>query len=239
MKPRSPSSPPPPSPQKSAKGSAASPFPASASASAPASSSEKSDATEPVRGLAAKKKKKFTADDVAREFGRGDITLAQAIGVSLAQRDVLKARAFTFLKDKRPDEARPLLEGLVALNPYDHWPLTALASIKLDVGEYPLALKLLDRAVQVSPTDVTSRSLRAEVRFRSGDEAGAQADLAALDPKEMAPAAQRARAVVPTPPPTTTTNAAPATNPAMTRPPSKAATTNPAMARPPSKAPPK
>ena len=97
---------------------------------------------------------------------------------------------------KQPDLAKPLLEGLVALDPYDLWPLTALASINLDSKNLPLALTLLNRAVDVANADVTARALRAEVRHHLGDHEGALADLSLLLEKEMAPAAQRARAVV-------------------------------------------
>lgn len=150
---------------------------------------------EPKRGLAPKRKK-GSAEDVAFAFARGDINLATALGVTTTQRKTLKDRAFTFLKDKQPALAKPLLEGLVALDPYDLWPLTALASINLDSKNLPLALTLLNRAVDVANTDVTARALRAEVRHHLGDHEGALADLSFLLENEMAPAAQRARAVV-------------------------------------------
>jgi len=150
---------------------------------------------DPKRGLAPKRKN-GSGEDVASAFARGDINLATALGVTTAQRKTLKDRAFTFLKDKQPDLAKPLLEGLVALDPYDLWPLTALASINLDSKNLPLALTLLNRAVDVANADVTARALRAEVRHHLGDHEGALADLSLLLEKEMAPAAQRARAVV-------------------------------------------
>ena len=121
--------------------------------------------------------KKHSAKDVAEAFAKGEVTLATAIGLTTEKKDAIKARAFDFLKEKRGDLALPLLEGLVALDPFYVWTLTALASLKIDRGAAPLAIKLLDRALEVRPGDVTAHALRFEARTATGDLDGAQADL--------------------------------------------------------------
>jgi len=142
-------------------------------------------------------KKKASAAEVADAFARGDVTLGTALGVTPAQKDVMRQRAFALLGEQRLDLAEPLLEGLVALDPFDAWTLTALAGIKLDRGgDVALALKLLDRAVDVVPGDVTARALRAEARARLGQVSAARDDLAHVvgaDPG--VPAVRRARAL--------------------------------------------
>ena len=134
------------------------------------------------------------AKDVAEAFAKGEVTLATAIGLTTEKKDAIKARAFDFLKEKRGDLALPLLEGLVALDPFDVWTLTALASLKIDRGAAPLAIKLLDRALEVRPGDVTAHALRFEARTATGDLDGAQADLKQLATASAThPAVRRAR----------------------------------------------
>ena len=144
----------------------------------------------------AKNKKAASAADVAHAFARGDVTLGQALGVAPAQRDVMRQRAYALLGDHRLDLAEPLLLGLVALDPYDAWTLTALGGLKLDKGDVVLAGKLLDRAVAVVPRDVTARALRAEARAKQGQVNEAKSDLALLaDADPSLPAMRRARAL--------------------------------------------
>ncbi len=140
--------------------------------------------------------KKTSAKDVADAFAKGQVTLGTALGVTPAQRDVMRHRAFALLNDARLDLAEPLLEGLVALDPFDAWTLVALGGLKLDKGEVALAKKLLDRAVEVAPADVTARALRAEAAAKSGEVSAAKKDLAVIaDADPSLPAVRRAKAL--------------------------------------------
>lgn len=145
-----------------------------------------------------KKKKETPVADLADAFARGNVTLGQALGLTAAQKDIIKTRAFALLNEQRFDVVTPILEGLVALDPFDVWSLMALAGIKLDTGDPALAATLLDRAIEVQPLDVTARALRAEARARTGDADGARQDLAqlvALKADPNLPAVRRARAL--------------------------------------------
>ena len=197
--PRGPRGPSKPTPQPAPKPSKATTTTTTARSAAAAPA--KAPASGPKVGLAKKPaptttttKKQHSAKEVADAFARGDVTLGTALGLTTEKKQALQARAFTLLSEKRGDLALPLLEGLVALDPFEPWALTALASLKIDRGAHALALKLLDRALSVKPGDVTALALRSEARRAAGDVVGADADLASLDgadPRD--PAVRRAR----------------------------------------------
>jgi len=141
-------------------------------------------------------RKAADAQTVADAFARGEVTLGTALGVTPAQRDVMRQRAHALLAEQKLTLAEPLLEGLVALDPFDAWTLTALGGLKLDTGDVVLARKLLDRAVEVSPADVTARALRAEARALQGEVTKAREDLALLAGADVGlPVMHRARAL--------------------------------------------
>jgi len=141
-------------------------------------------------------RKAADAQTVADAFARGEVTLGTALGVTPAQRDVMRQRAHALLAEQKLKLAEPLLEGLVALDPFDAWTLTALGGLKLDTGDVVLARKLLDRAVEVSPADVTARALRAEARALQGEVTKAREDLALLAGADVGlPVMHRARAL--------------------------------------------
>lgn len=164
-----------------------------------ASSEASASSTPPAKVTASAKKRGADASEVADAFARGNVTLGQALGLTQAQKDVLKARAFALLNEQRFELVTPLLEGLVALDPFDGWTLMALAGLKLDTGDAELARTLLDRALEVLPLDATARALRAEARARTGDAPGAREDLGALKALKGAdphsPAMRRAKAL--------------------------------------------
>lgn len=136
------------------------------------------------------------AQTVADAFARGEVTLGTALGVTPAQKDVMRQRAHALLAEQKLKLAEPLLEGLVALDPFDVWTLTALGGLKLDTGDVAMARKLLDRAVEVSPADVTARALRAEARALQGEVTKAREDLALLASADASlPVMHRSRAL--------------------------------------------
>lgn len=152
--------------------------------------------TTPAGGAAKSGGKTRSAQQAADSFARGNVTLGQTLGMTQAQKDMLRQRAYAMLNEQRLDAAEPMLEGLVVLDPFDPWTLTALGSIKLDREQTATALALLERAVLVSPLDVTARALRAEARAKSGDVAGAIEDITSLQKADAnLPAIKRVRAL--------------------------------------------
>jgi predicted Zn-dependent protease len=170
-----------------------SPRPSPRPASSPPSSAPSSSST---TASAKTKKKAADAQSVADAFARGEVTLGAALGVTPAQKDVMRQRAHALLVEQKLKLAEPLLEGLVALDPFDAWTLTALGGLKLDTGDVALARKLLDRAVDVNPADVTARALRAEALALQGEVTKAREDLARLASADATlPVMHRARAL--------------------------------------------
>lgn len=162
--------------------------------SSPAQESKPSPDEAPKTGLK-KPKKTYSGEEVSRAFERGAVTLAGVIGVTDAQRDQIKNKAFTLLRDHRDKDALPLLQGLVALDPFDVWVLTALAALQIDAGALPLARALLARAAEIDAHDAAARALLAEVKFKEGDVDGARADVVALAGSDV-PAVRRVRSLL-------------------------------------------
>ncbi|MBM4280193.1 MAG: tetratricopeptide repeat protein [Deltaproteobacteria bacterium] len=108
----------------------------------------------------------------------------------------MKRRAFALVQESKPHLAIPILEGLVALDPFDGWVLTALGGLLVDKGDHAVAEALLTRALSVAPGDVTACAMRAEARLRQGNPAGARDDLKAIAGADASnPAVRRAKAL--------------------------------------------
>lgn len=126
----------------------------------------------------------------------GDATIGEALGVSAADRGRLKNRVYRLLGEQRVDEAHPLLEGLLALDPFDPWVLVAMATIAFDTHQLDFARRLVDRTLDVHAANVPARAMRAELRARADDVVGARADIALLSDADAAhPAVRRAQLV--------------------------------------------
>jgi predicted Zn-dependent protease len=124
------------------------------------------------------------------------VTLGSALGLTTAQKEVMKRRAFALVQESKPDLAIPILEGLVALDPFDAWVLIALGGLLVDKGDHAVAESLLSRALSVTPGDVTAHAMRAEARVKLGNTAGAREDLKAVASADLSnPAVRRARAL--------------------------------------------
>jgi predicted Zn-dependent protease len=157
---------------------------------------EKTTATSTTAARAGKGKKTKKARDIAQAFASGKVTLGQALGLTPAQKDVMKRRAFALVQEKKTDLAIPILEGLVALDPFDAWVLLALGGLLVDKGDHAVAEALLTRALAVTPGDATAHAMRAEARVKQGNTAGARADLAVIAGADLSnPAVRRAKAL--------------------------------------------
>jgi predicted Zn-dependent protease len=141
-------------------------------------------------------KRQKKAKEVADAFASGKVTLGSALGLTTAQKDVMKRRAFALVQESKPDLAIPILEGLVALDPFDAWVLLALGGLLVDKGDHVVAEALLTRALAVTPGDPTAHAMRAEARVKQGNTAGAREDLASIAHADVSiPAVRRAKAL--------------------------------------------
>ena len=167
-------------------------------ASKPAAS--KPAASKPAAGpkptASSSKKKSKQAKEVADAFASGKVTLGHALGLTEAQKDVMKRRAFALVQESKAELALPILEGLVALDPFDGWVLVALGGLLVDKGDCVVAETLLTRALEVTPGDATAHAMRAEARVKQGKLDDARDDLRAIAAADLShPAVRRAKAL--------------------------------------------
>lgn len=116
-----------------------------------------------------------------RRMGRLDRALAdyRAAAALAPEDDGRRQPVLDALVDLgRIDEARTMIDGLLAGNPATVSALVVSAQIARDAGRPADALPALDAGLAVSPDDTELRNLRAEHRILTGDEAGAVEDLA-------------------------------------------------------------
>ncbi len=122
--------------------------------------------------------------------------MGRALGLTEAQKDVMKRRAFALVQESKIELALPILEGLVALDPFDGWVLVALGGLLVDKGDYVVAEALLTRALEVTPGDVTAHAMRAEARVKQSKVHEAREDLQAIASADLSnPAVRRAKAL--------------------------------------------
>ena len=177
--------------------------PSSSSASKPAVSKQavsKPAVSRPAAGpkptASSSQKKSKLAKEVADAFASGKVTLGHALGLTEAQKDVMKRRAFALVQESKAELALPILEGLVALDPFDGWVLVALGGLLVDKGDCVVAETLLTRALEVTPGDATAHAMRAEARVKQGKLDDARDDLRAIAAADLSqPAVRRAKAL--------------------------------------------
>jgi DNA-binding SARP family transcriptional activator len=137
-----------------------------------------------------------------RAVARGDVSLARARQLPPEAVQALRALADLARRAGRVDLARPLLEGLVALDPRDVWAGLALAELCLGVGDSGaarLAIALVESTersnggVRPETALVVGRVLLAE---RRADEARSWISVAANDARATHAVRSLARALL-------------------------------------------
>jgi predicted Zn-dependent protease len=139
--------------------------------------------TTPTTAKKAAPQKRLTpALKVADAVAKGQITLGTALGFKPEEREQVRLQVYSWIRSNKHDKAIPILRGLVALDPYDHWCLLTLATLLLkDLEDADLVGRLLERALTVKRDDPDTLAARAELRHRAGDKDGALADLRTLE----------------------------------------------------------
>ena len=122
--------------------------------------------------------------DKARAYSEDSIALALAPGNA----ELLGAVGFDELNLGRWEAAREHLEEAVRLDPRSGATAAQLGTLLLNTRHYPEAERVLDRALQLAPTNLIVRADRATVALAQGDLAGARAIINAV-PKAVDPTA--------------------------------------------------
>jgi predicted Zn-dependent protease len=134
---------------------------------------------------------------------RGDLSLAAARGLDGHALAALRSLADVARRAGRPDLARTLLEGIVALEPRDEWSLAALAEVCLAAGDSAGARAAAARAEEIGrgrgAVPAVVAILVARVLLADGRASEARSWLSLVANDAGAPAAMRraARALLP------------------------------------------
>ena len=138
------------------------------------------------------------APDQVAAFIQGHITLGDLEGVTKADQYKLAEKGHQLLEEGKLDDAKIVFEGLLALDPYDAYYLTALGSIAQRTEQLREAEHFYSRALTVNPYAIAAWANRGEVRIHLGQLVEAAGDLAKaidLDPEGANPIGQRARLI--------------------------------------------
>jgi len=127
-------------------------------------------------------------------FLAGEVTWAQVEGMTAEHAARIAQTACDLAAAGKLEEARVLLEGLVAGNPHDASARAALGTVFQKLGRIPEALAEYEAVIAAGAQSPVALANRGELRLAAGDPRGAT-DLeaaVAVDPQGTTVAAQRA-----------------------------------------------
>lgn len=139
------------------------------------------------------------APEFAERLARGEITLADLIGMSKERQYEIAKVGYQLMNSGKLDEARAIYRGLVAADPFDSVFHCHLGAIQLRLGEIEAAIKEFTSALQLNSKNVEALAGRGEANLNRGQLAEAISDLRAaveLDPRGERPATLRAQALL-------------------------------------------
>lgn len=129
-------------------------------------------------------------------FLAGHITLGELEGIPKEAQHEMAQTGFRFFTEGKLEQAKKVFNGLLALDPYDAYFLTALGAIAQQEGDLEEAEARFSRALEINPFSPSALAGRGEVRLIQGKLMEAAEDLSkaiAEDPEGKDPATQRAR----------------------------------------------
>ncbi|MEM7049992.1 MAG: tetratricopeptide repeat protein [Acidobacteriota bacterium] len=136
-----------------------------------------------------------------RQFILGQRTLGELEGISKGEQYDIARVGYAHLEDGQLGEAETVFEGLLALDPYDAYFLTALGVIAQRQERLERADRCFSRALEINPFSTTALANRGEVRLKQGRLVEAADDLVRAleeDRQGEQPSTVRARALVAT-----------------------------------------
>jgi tetratricopeptide (TPR) repeat protein len=95
-------------------------------------------------------------NEIRSALQRGDLTLAQALGISVEEEAILAQQGYELMRDGRLLDAQRVFDGLATLNPQNSYYHTALGNIKKAMDLPEEAIPYLERAVESNPNDVSA-----------------------------------------------------------------------------------
>ena len=141
------------------------------------------------------------APDQLAAFIQGQITLGDLEGIDKEAQYQMAEKGYQLIEEGKLDDGKIVFEGLLALDPFDAYFLTALGSIAQRTEQFDEADHFYSRALEINPFSIAAWAHRGETRIHKGLLLEAAEDLTKaidLDPKGEDPIALRARMVAQT-----------------------------------------
>ena len=137
--------------------------------------------------------------EVQEKLATGQMTIAEAVGISRKQLYTIAQRGYQLLNSGKLEEARQIYAGLVAADPYDSVFHCHLGAVYFRMGEIDKAFEEYDAAIRLNIANVDALSARGELYLLKGEVKKGLEDLRAAlenDPKGTHPSSIRARALL-------------------------------------------
>jgi tetratricopeptide (TPR) repeat protein len=137
--------------------------------------------------------------EVREKLATGQITIAEAVGISRKQLYAIAQRGYQFLNLGRLEEARQIYAGLVAADPYDSVFHCHLGAVFYRLGEMDKAFEEYDASIRLNIANVDALSGRGELYLLKGEVKKGIEDLRKAlenDPEGTHPSSMRARAIL-------------------------------------------
>lgn len=137
--------------------------------------------------------------EIQEKLATGQITIAEAVGISKKELYTIARRAFQLLNSGRLEEAKQIYAGLVAADPFDSVFHCHLGAVLWRMGDLEKAAEEYDASLRFNFANVDALSGRGELYLLKGEIKQAIEFLGKsveLDPKGERPASLRARALL-------------------------------------------
>jgi tetratricopeptide (TPR) repeat protein len=137
--------------------------------------------------------------EVQEKLATGQITIAEAVGISQEQLYAIAQRGYQLLNSGKLEEARQIYAGLVAANPYDSVFHCHLGAVYMRMGEIDKAFDEFDASLRFNIANVDAYAGRGEIYLQKGEIKKGIEDLRKAlenDPNGEHPATLRARALL-------------------------------------------
>ena len=137
--------------------------------------------------------------EVQEKLATGQMTIAEAAGISRKQLYAIAHRGYQLLNSGRLEEARRIYAGLTAADPYDSVFHCHLGAVYFRLGEFDKAFEEYDAAIRLNIASVDALAGRGELRILKGELRKGIEDLRSAlenDPQAQHPSSVRARALL-------------------------------------------
>lgn len=137
--------------------------------------------------------------EVQEKLVTGQITIAEAVGISRKQLYSIAQRGYQLLNSGRLEEARQIYAGLVAADPFDSVFHCHLGATLWRMGETEKAIEEFDASIRLNIANVDALAGRGELYLLKGEVTKGIEDLRKAlenDPNGAKPSSLRARALL-------------------------------------------